>query len=96
MSDGAPFAIIVQNCCTPTVVPMDVRSICIADIGLWEPGDQPCGYVATVLDKVRLAGPLWLMRVVMRVNTIADPAENEMVRRETLGLGLPDGTEMLT
>ena len=86
----------IENCCTPTVIPVDVRSLRIANIGFGESGDQLCGHMAAMLDQVRLDGSLWLMRVMMCVNTIVHSAENEMVGWKTLRLRLSDGTEVLT
>ena len=52
--------------------------------------------MAAMLDQVRLDGSLWLMRVMMCVNTMVNSTKNEMVGRKTLRLRLPDGTEVLT
>ena len=49
-----------------------------------------------MIDQVLPDGSLWLMRVMMCVNTIVDSAENEVVGRKTLRVRLPDGTEVLT
>ena len=51
--------------------------------------------MAAMLDQVRLDGSLWLMRVMMCVNTIVHSAEDEMVSRKTLRLRLSDGAEVL-
>ena len=87
---------IVENRCTSTVIPVDVRSVSIADIGFGESSDQLRCYVAAMLDQVRLNGSLWLMRVMMCVYTIFYSAEDEMVGRKTLRLRLSDGAEVLT
>ena len=78
------------------MIPVDVRSVRIADIGFGKPGDQPSGHMAAMLDQVCLNGSLWLMRVMVCVDTIFHPVEEEMVGRKTLRLRLPDGTEVLT
>ena len=87
---------IVDNRCTPAMVPMDMRTVSVADIGIREPGDQFGGHMAAMLDQVCLDGPPWLVRVMMCVNTMVNPTENEMVGRKTLRLRLSDGTEVLT
>ena len=51
--------------------------------------------MAAMLDQVCLDGPLWFVRVMMGVNTMINPTENEMVGRKTLRLRLSDGTEVL-
>ena len=76
MGDCAPFAVIVENRCTPAMVLVDVRSIGIADVGVRESGDQLGGHMAAMLDQVRQDGSLWLMRVMVRVNTIVHPTED--------------------
>ena len=87
---------IIENCCTSTVIPFDVQSVRIADIGFGKPGVQLRCHAAAMLDQVRLNGSLWLMRVMMCVNTAVHSAEDEMVNRKTLRLRLSDGAEVLT
>ena len=51
--------------------------------------------MAAVLGQVRREGPKGLMRVVVGVNPPLHSMEEEVVRGEALGLGLPDGAEVL-
>ena len=76
MNDCAPFAVIVENCCTTAVVIVDMRSVGVADVGVRELGDQLGGHVAAMLDQVRRNWSLWLMRIMVRVNTIVHPTED--------------------
>ena len=76
MNDCAPFAVIVENCRTSTVVVVDMRSVGVADVGVRELGDQFGGHVAAMLDQVRRNWSLWLMRIMVRVNTIVHPTED--------------------
>ena len=76
MNDCAPFAVIVENCRTSTVVVVDMRSVGVADVGVRELGDQLGGHVAAMLDQVRRNWSLWLMRIMVRVNAIVHPTED--------------------